>query len=541
MAVLSAGAAPGAHEPRAQEQQQQQQQQQDASRDPTARNLGIAMDTVAVGEHGVSPGFGIAGWATNLGFGIASACIRAPAAGLEYAAGPNPVSAGLHGVNSVVGLAHGATRAGQELARGITQASLQATKAGLTAAGAQGGQLLQLAVGQEAADTVAVIEDMVRSYVEPMSGISRANLLTAASAWSVMQRAAGVGAAGSGQAAALPERSERWMRFAAATFGSTWLAGMVEGLSLGAAARAREASERGGGPGELALAWAGVGGQVEIVEFEQSSKQHFFPGYLVAVDHATGHVVIALRGTSSMRDMLTDLVCQPADLELGGVSGIAHSGMLQAARNIEAKLAALAEAGLASLAATGRKPRLMVIGHSLGAGVAALVTALWRDQGRFAGVELGCVAFACPQVLDQQLSEAVSNFTASILFGDDLVPRFSLATSIDLRAATLHVHSPQAHGLPTTALSAQEVLAAAARGDSRQLAEAHAEVRRAISPAEGRLFPAGRLVYLAGAGRSPERAEPRAFDELLISATMVSDHMPQRYLQAVMEASAQSS
>eukprot|EP00931_Biecheleriopsis_adriatica_P054820 TRINITY_DN32296_c0_g1_i1.p1 TRINITY_DN32296_c0_g1~~TRINITY_DN32296_c0_g1_i1.p1 ORF type:complete len:542 (-),score=95.26 TRINITY_DN32296_c0_g1_i1:210-1775(-) len=494
-------------------------------------NLGVARDTIAVGEHGVDIGFGIAKWATNLGFSIASGCIKAPAEALEGAAGPNVFSSGLHGLGSVVQFAHGVTRAGQEAAHGITKVSLGAAKVGLTAAGAKDGQLLRLAVGDEAAETVLAIEDMVKRYVEPLSRASSEGLLAAASAWSATQRAL---PAPRRPQVALPEHTERWMRFAGATFGASWLAGLVEGFSMSAAARAREAWERGG-EAVAALAMAGVEGHVEVVEFEQGSSHLFQPGYLVAVDHQTGHVVVALRGTSSVRDALADLACKPAHIELAGQSGEAHEGMLTAARKLKEKLAATAWRGIEMLGSS-RAPRLVVVGHSLGAGVGALLTALWRDEGSFPGIDVRCVALACPQVLDKELSVAVSNFTTSVILGDDLVPRFSLATSYDLRAVTLHIYDPEAHGLSQPEVfRSEQLLSAAALGQTEQLVQAHKTLQQTACTATGRLFPAGRLIHLVASGA--ELAEPDDFDELLISSDMAAAHMPQRYLKAIKEIS----
>lgn len=130
---------------------------------------------------------------------------------------------------------------------------------------------------------------------------------------------------------------------------------------------------------------------------------------------------------------------------------------------------------------------------------------------------------------------AVSNFITSIVVGDDLVPRFSLATSNDLRAATLSINDPVAHGLDHS-FHAESVLGMTARRDQTQrLGEMHATLRDAACTAQGRLFPAGRLIHLSPQ-RPPQLAEPLAFDELLISRDMAAAHMPQRYLKAIQEA-----
>merc|ERR1719221_257454 len=135
-----------------------------------------------------------------------------------------------------------------------------------------------------------------------------------------------------------------------------------------------------------------------------------------------GRVVISLRGTSSATDALTDLVCHPVPIQLGAHDGIAHAGMLRAARRLDAALFELAEAGLSRLGSQAPR-RVVICGHSLGAGVAALLSALWRDRGCLPGVDVKCFAFACPQVLDSSLALAQSGHTTSIIVGDDLVPR----------------------------------------------------------------------------------------------------------------------
>jgi len=240
---------------------------------------------------------------------------------------------------------------------------------------------------------------------------------------------------------------------------------------------------------------------VQVLKFEQSRKDIFMPGYLVAVDRSLGCVVVVLRGTASIIDVLADLVCQPIRIQLGGEEGLAHDGMLRAADRLSPSLTRLVQSGLEMLASEGRvagTPQVLVCGHSLGAGVAALLTALWRDRDCLPGVQVSCIAFACPQVLDAKLSFAMSNHTASIVLGYDLVPRLSLATAIDLREALVRLHSPGAFSLPSFC-AADKVLAAHARGDADRMFEIDNKVKASCATASelaGRLFPSGRLIHL---------------------------------------------
>lgn len=501
----------------------------------TQRNLGIAHDAVSMGERGVSFGFNLARQATNMGFGIAASCLKRPAELMDQAMGPNAVSQGLQGVGMVVDIAHKATIAGQDVSLCITQASLGITKVGLKAAGAREGELLRLMVGDEAAETIIAVEALVRSFAGPLAGVPVAHAMEAARAWGVLQQA-GSPLVGGAEVAELPEHSERWVRYAAATLGATWLAGLVEGFSISAVARARAAGMQNGGPGEQALACAGIEGHVEVLAFEQSQLGLFKPGYLVAVDYEHEQVVVALRGTSSVADVLADLVCKPVALTLGGHEGLAHEGMLRAAQRLDAALAALVERGLERLRLSSDlrgPPRVLVTGHSLGAGVAALVTALWRDSGRFPGVSVRCIAFACPQILDADLAASLSNHTTSIIAGDDLVPRLSLATATDLRSAMLLLSNPADHGLDPS-LHMRHVFASADRGEANHLADVYLTIRQAACTAPNRLFPPGRLIHLVS-GRAPQACSPSTFDELLISPDMAAAHMPRRYLSAIQE------
>lgn len=324
-------------------------------------------------------------------------------------------------------------------------------------------------------------------------------------------------------ASALPENSERLLRLSAATFGAAWLAGVVEGMSLTPLQRSRQVE----GAPQQALASAGVDGRVDVLLFEERTDM-YVPGHMVAVDWELQSVVVALRGSSSLQDALTDLVCDAAPLELGGVAGKAHEGMLKAARKLEEVLRGVVNAGFESL---GRR-RLRVVGHSLGAGVAALLTALWVDAGQFPGADVQCVAFACPQVLDMQLASAAEH-TTSVILDRDLVPRFGRATATDLREVLLCLTDPARFGL-SPAYRATALLAPDMQADSDRLAVAHGTLRLATrGEREDRLYPPGRLVHLTGGSAW---AIPReSLDELLIADGMAVSHLPNKYLAAIRE------
>lgn len=79
-------------------------------------------------------------------------------------------------------------------------------------------------------------------------------------------------------------------------------------------------------------------------------------------------------------------------------------------------------------------PKLTIVGHSLGAGTAVLLTmCLRRDYP-----EATCVCYGTPAMLDQRAADECSPYVTSVVMGDDVVSRVSFASLVSLRE---HVRS----------------------------------------------------------------------------------------------------
>jgi len=292
-----------------------------------------------------------------------------------------------------------------------------------------------------------------------------------------------------------------------------------------------------GGLGKQALACAGIDPEgIDVLFFAEGRTpepgEPHVPGQLVAVDHEKGCVVVAMRGSSCLRDALLDLDCKPLPVTLGSQQGLAHGGMLQAATKLSEPLAVVVEEALGRLPEGSR--RVLVVGHSLGAGVAALLTALWHEGGgRLSATEVRCLALACPQVLDANLSLAQSEHTTSLVVGDDCVPCLSLASCFDLRDALVSLADPASRGLDSS-FEAARVLEAAQAGDDASLAEKYRTIRQLVGSAPDRLFPAGRIIK-HHMGETPRYANHSVVDEMVVHIDMVAGHMPRRYLASVQE------
>jgi len=190
--------------------------------------------------------------------------------------------------------------------------------------------------------------------------------------------------------------------------------------------------------------------------------------YAILVDHRRRAVVLAVRGTLSLEDCLTDALAEPRALDdLGEQHGFdgrgqfAHSGILDRAlwvlRDLQSHriLDLLLKhggrlqpehmergggGGAAAAAARLTEPlvqdcagyTLRVLGHSLGAGVATLLALLLRR----AHPGLRCLAYSPPGgLLTRRLAEALGGggFLHSLVVGSEIVPRLAFHTLEKIR------------------------------------------------------------------------------------------------------------
>lgn len=148
-----------------------------------------------------------------------------------------------------------------------------------------------------------------------------------------------------------------------------------------------------------------------IICAQWKSKTHL-PAHFLVRDLQRKTIVLCIRGTLSPKDILTDLCCTadefltheedileesesiPRDVIRNIIrpkhKAKAHHGMLQAAKNV----AKVTRKVISTELASNPEFNLVIVGHSLGGGVAAVLGSLWRDT--FPGVKV--YAFGCPCV-----------------------------------------------------------------------------------------------------------------------------------------------
>ncbi|NXY48632.1 DGLB lipase, partial [Ceuthmochares aereus] len=158
--------------------------------------------------------------------------------------------------------------------------------------------------------------------------------------------------------------------------------------------------------------------------------------FFVALDHKKEAIVVAVRGTLSFEDVLTDLSADCEDLTLEDVleNGFVHKGITQAANYIYRKLI---NDGILNQAFTiAPEYKLVIVGHSLGGGTASVLAIMLRNSFP----TLRCYAFSPPGgLLSKSLADYTKHFIVSVIVGKDLVARLSMPNMEDLKRRIVRI------------------------------------------------------------------------------------------------------
>lgn len=158
----------------------------------------------------------------------------------------------------------------------------------------------------------------------------------------------------------------------------------------------------------------------------------------------TLHVLLVVRGTKSMSDLMTDALLEATDYEYlddnGQVlRGKAHSGMVKSGQYLVHRHQKL----LSTLVGLSNKRKIEInlIGHSLGAGAATIAAMEWNsknedskpsDKRNNIDISAHVIGFGCPAILSKSLSIMTQDYCTTVIADADLIPRMSGATLVNL-------------------------------------------------------------------------------------------------------------
>ncbi|KAG5318892.1 DGLA lipase, partial [Pseudoatta argentina] len=298
--------------------------------------------------------------------------------------------------------------------------------------------------------------------------------------------------------------------------------------------------------------------------------------FFVALDYTKRKIVISIRGTLSMKDVLTDLNAEGEVLPLSPPreDWFGHKGMVQAAEYIRKKLQEEDIIACARAKNTSRGTHqfgLTLVGHSLGAGTAAILAILLKQDYP----DLMCFSFGPPGgLLSMPAQQYTQEFITSVVVGKDVVPRIGLRQMESLRADLINAIkrsvdpkwktiacSVMCCGCGSTPTSAANLEAGGCiseyqRDKDRARAQTIVPSDSSIALTLHRpLYPPGRIIHVVR--HHPNKGDhsftlnfrqvlnkrepvyqalwagPCDFDEVLISPVMIQDHMPDNMLRAL--------
>ncbi|XP_065081564.1 diacylglycerol lipase-alpha isoform X2 [Ochlerotatus camptorhynchus] len=291
--------------------------------------------------------------------------------------------------------------------------------------------------------------------------------------------------------------------------------------------------------------------------------------FFVAVDYNYSKIVVSIRGTLSMKDVLTDLNAEGDCLPLTPPreDWIGHKGMVQAAIYIKNKLEEenLIQRAQAHNPARGTQDfGLVLVGHSLGAGTAAILAILMKQQYD----DLHCYSYSPPGgLLSMPAVEYSKSFITSVVVGKDVVPRIGLHQMEALRADLINAIQrsidpkwktiacsviccccgPEPTSVTMMSTKEEHVIRYEQDRTSARQSTVHPNDNSIALTLHHPLYPPGRIIHIVRHHPSQDEqilkkrepvyqaiwADNTAFDEVLISPVMLQDHMPDKVLAAL--------
>jgi len=289
--------------------------------------------------------------------------------------------------------------------------------------------------------------------------------------------------------------------------------------------------------------------------------------YYVCVDREKQAVVIAIRGTLSWQDGCTDLDCKQVLLSkylpaMAGIENVyVHNGISESAQKIFDEITH--DHRIMDFLQNNPEYKPVVVGHSLGAGAAFMLTVFLRNMQLTVKCHQGRASFKQAVSGDFNCEEYINEF----VYHHDIIPRLSFTALLDMIAAInlLIYDTQQSTCWILNWYGCAETEAEAVFGKTHKYLKdgGEADFRFSIAEMRTRFFEAqqelcaednrydlqprhkGLLFHLAyeddtwGCGLcgkddyEVQRVIPEYYDRIHVSRTMMLDHLPRYYKRAL--------
>ena len=262
-------------------------------------------------------------------------------------------------------------------------------------------------------------------------------------------------------------------------------------------------------------------------------ENEYCPKYVIFMDDVSKSIVLAIRGTFCFNDVIVDLVCEEEKF----LDGFAHSGILLGAKRILMKCEKMLKVSMES----SPDYKLVITGHSLGAGAAILISlAILNGETSIDSnkVQLKCYALAPPPVFRSENIEKYQDKIDIFINENDCVPRLSLANIAKLLAIMEAIDDIE---LPLK----DQIMIYGGFKDTPYLLEDFKELVKIVTETEQDQFPRleipGRVFHFC---RSKNKLHPSRFrlytnsqdffsDSLLLLKRMILNHLQPAYEDAL--------
>ena len=158
-----------------------------------------------------------------------------------------------------------------------------------------------------------------------------------------------------------------------------------------------------------------------------NQENEYIPKFILFVDDENKSVILAIRGTASLKDIIVDLVCSEAEF----LDGHAPQGMLLCAHRILDKC----KNQIVNTLKENPGYKLTLTGHSLGGGVAILITMILLTDQFDEEIDmfnlrddLKCYAYSPPPVYSDESLQRFKKNIVVVINGKDCVPRLCIAS-----------------------------------------------------------------------------------------------------------------
>lgn len=267
----------------------------------------------------------------------------------------------------------------------------------------------------------------------------------------------------------------------------------------------------------------------------------YSPAFYVAVDHNRQVIIVTIRGTLSLQDVITDMVCEPQDIP-GNPGLLAHRGMVLSASNIITILET--DRVLEKAFSLYPEFQLLVLGHSLGAGAATLLSFMLRDRYP----TLRCFAYGPPGgLLSEEAAEESKKFVVSTVVNKEFATRLSINSIVQLRDSVLS--AIQINHRSKWKLTLDHIMSVMRLRPIAEVILNSEEEAPLILPTFNRaeedpsevpkLYPPGKVIFIhrneiqasccssySGAHYDVLSAPNNVFDTIPVSPEMLTDHLP---------------